>query len=277
MPITTDTAPRITPPGLTTESSSPTTSPATSAPILDGNAVVVGNGVPKEGPAPAGSAPDIQAPETSSISPFEMSEEQAQMFMALLIRLLQLAGLMQENQAQNMKNRQGANEQVFSSQIKAAEETRTKNRINAWAGIAAGGLALAAGAFSIRQLSQAGVKTTEFSKLSGAKTSESGVSALSDAAKTQMKSLGREIDQLNTKAQTITAGANAMGTTGTSMGQMASSQSEYEAAAKEALANLQRKGAESIDQAVSSNQSLIDKLSVEMVASLKSVVMAAVR
>jgi hypothetical protein len=277
MSITTDTAPRITPPGLSPESTTPIASPTTSTPILDGNAVVVGNGVPKDGPAPAGGAPEIQAPETGAVSPFAMSDEQSQMFMALLIKLLQLAGVMQETQSQNMKNRQGANEQVFSSQMKAAEETRTKNRINAWAGIAAGGMALAAGAFSIRQLSQAGAKTTEFSKLSGAKTTESGVSALTDATKTQMKGLGREIDQLNTKAQTITAGANAMGTTGNSMGQMASSQSEYEAAAKEALANLQRKGAESIDQAVSSNQSLIDKLSVEMVASLKSVVMAAVR
>lgn len=278
MPINTETALRITPPVTGTDTTAPTITPTTQAPILDGNAVVVGNDIPKSGAAPTGSAPEIEAPETNAVSPFAMSEEQSQMFMALLIKLLQLAGLMQETQAQNMKNRQGANEQVYSSQIQAAKDTQSKNRSSAWAGLAAGGMAMAAAGFSGFQLFKAGSKTAEFSKLSGAtKSSETGVSAISDAAKTSMKGLGREIDQLNTKAQTITAGANAMGTTGTSIGQMAGSQSEYEAAAQDALANLQRKGADSIDQAVSSNQSLIDKLSVEMVASLKSVVMAAVR
>jgi hypothetical protein len=58
---------------------------------------------------------------------------------------------------------------------------------------------------------------------------------------------------------------------------MAASQREFEAASKEALANLQRKGGESLDQAVSSSQAIMDKFSSELVASLKNVLMAAVR
>jgi hypothetical protein len=362
--------------------------PQTGKPILDGNALHVGNGVPKNDGAGTNSTPEISEP--ASVSIFEMSEEQSQMFAKLLMKLLQLSGIMLETQAQNLKNRQSANENVYSSQLKAAEETLSKNRINAWVGIAAGGLTLAAAGFSVKQLSGAGSKTTEVSGLSKKQTglmeeqaslvskggklnaSESAklknineeietlgtqyeklgndIKALKtekavlektvnlgDAQKTrltqldkdindlgpryekigkdidqlqldkntllsnvsnldpadkaalskleveiknlgnQSKTVGREIDQLNTKAQTITAGANAMGNTANASGQMAASQSEYEAAANEALANLQRKGAESIDQAVSSNQSVFDKMSSEMVASLKSVMMAAVR
>jgi len=249
--------------------------PQTGKPILDGNALHVGNGVPKNDGTGTNSTPEISEP--TSVSIFQISEEQSQMFANLLMKLLQLSGIMMETQAQNLKNRQSANENVYSSQLKAAEETLSKNRINAWVGIAAGGFTLAAAGFSVKQLGVAGSKTKEFSKLSGATKAENGVTAVSDASKNTMKGLGREIDQLNTKAQTITAGANAMGNTANSSGQMAASQSEYEAAANEALANLQRKGAESIDQAVSSNQSVFDKLSSEMVASLKSVMMAAVR
>lgn len=270
---------------INTDSIKPTTLPVIDSgsgissqiakPILDGNALHVGNGVPKSEGAGANATPEISEP--AKVSIFEISEEQSRMFADLLMKLLQLSGIMLETQAQNLKNRQSANENVYSTQLKAAEETLSKNRTNAWVGIAAGGMTLAAAGFSVKQLGAAGSKTQEFSKLSGATKAENGVSVLSDASKNTMKGLGREIDQLNTKAQTITAGANAMGNTSNSAGQMAASQSEYEAAANEALANLQRKGAETLDQAVSSNQSVFDKLSSEMVASLKSVMMAAVR
>lgn len=242
--------------------------------ILGGSSVTSGENVPKNDNG-LGELPQLDPPvRVNSAAP---SDDQLNMFMNLLLKLLQLAGQMMETQAQNFKNRQNANENVYKSQIGAAQETLTKNRTNAWVGLAAGGMALGAAAYSFKQLGSAGSKTTEFVKLSKPEKMADGVSALSDSSKVAMKGLGREIDQLNTKAQTITASSNAMGNTATSSGQIAASENEYKAAAEEALANLQRKGAESLDQVVNSGQSVIDKLASEMVAILKNVMMASVR
>jgi hypothetical protein len=103
------------------------------------------------------------------------------------------------------------------------------------------------------------------------------VNAVSADSKLQIKGLGREIDQLNTKAQTFTAGLNAVSSTANSGAQIASANQEFEAAAKDALANLISKGAQSLDQGVTSNQAVFDKFASELVSTMKSVMTAAVR
>ena len=235
----------------------------------------------KNGNAEGTGAPQIDAPPAQKTdSPFALTEEQATTFMNLLLKLLELAGEMMKTQAENMKNRQVANEAVYNSSIKAAENTLSKNRTNAAVGIAAGGLTLVASGFALKQLGSSATKIKEFTNISKGSTSgagETGVSAVSDASKLQLKGLGREIDQLNSKGQTIAASATAVGNSATASGQMAAANDEYEAAALEALANLQRKGSDSIDQAINSSQSVIDKVSSEMVASLKNLAMSAVR
>lgn len=271
MEITTDTSNRITPPVLDPITTGTT---STDKSILTGNALQIGEGVPKAVGNGNDPTPDISKP--ASVSPFGFSDEQGATFANLLLKLLQMAGDMLEIQAQTLKNRQSANENVYDAQISAAKETLTKNRTNAWVGIAAGGMTLAASGFALKQTVVAGSKTGELSKMSKPQTGE-GVTAVSDASKLQMKGLGREIDQLNTKAQSIAAGANAMGATANSGAQIASANNEYEAAAKEALANILSKGAQSLDQSLTSNQAVFDKLSSEMVATLKNVMMAAVR
>jgi hypothetical protein len=271
MEITTDTTNRIVPPVL-----DPTTSgnSVTDKTILGGNALQVAEGVPKSDGNGTSLNPEISKP--TSVFVFGFSDQQGATFANLLLKLLQMAGEMLEIQAQNLKNRQSANENVYQSQLDAAQATLAKNRTNAWVGIAAGGMTLAATGFALKQTVNAGSKTGELTKMSKPQAGD-GVNAVSDSSKLQIKGLGRDIDQLNTKAQTITAGANAMSSTANSGAQIASAGKEYEAAAKDALANLLSKGAQSLDQAVTSNQSVFDKLSSEILATLKSVMMAAVR
>jgi hypothetical protein len=261
---------------VSTPSTLPTTplQPSNTGNVLPGNSVTLQNDVPKK-EGGLEEVPKLDPP--IALTAADISEEQFNQFMALLMKLLQLAGEVMETQAQNLKNRQSANMNVYQSQIGAADANLSKNTLNAWMGIAAGGLALAASAFSFKQLASAGSKTAEFAKLSKPGGGTESVTAVSDSSKLTLKALGREIDQLNTKAQTTTAAANASGSLLTSSGQMAASQRELEASSKEALANLQRKGAESLDQAVSSSQAIIDKFSSDLVASLKNVSMAAVR
>lgn len=257
-----------------------TTLPTGEKPIIDGPSVTQGTTVGKTGNTEGAGAPQIEAPPAQKTdSPFTLTDEQATTFMNLLLKLLQLAGEMMETQAENMKNRQAANTNVYNSSIDAAKSTRTKNVTNAAVGIAAGGLTLVAASVALKQLGSSASKIKEFTKISKgqAGAGETGVTAVSDASKLQLKGLGREIDQLNAKGQTISAAATSLGNTAVAGGQMGAAIEEYKAAALDALANLQRTGAQSLDQAVTSSQSVIDKLSTEMVASLKNLAMSAVR
>jgi hypothetical protein len=271
MEITTDTTNRITPPVL-----DPTTTGTTSADknILTGNALKIGEGVPKTDGSGNTSIPDI--PKSATVSAFSVSDDQANLFATLVLKLLQMAAAVLEIQAQNLKNRQTANESVYSAQLQAADATRTKNRTNAWVGLAAGGVTLVGAGFAFKQTISAGAKTVELSKMTKPQTGE-GVNAVSADSKLQIKGLGREIDQLNTKAQTFTAGLNAVSSTANSGAQIASANQEFEAAAKDALANLISKGAQSLDQGVTSNQAVFDKFASELVSTMKSVMTAAVR
>lgn len=274
--ITTDTTQRISfDKGVTA-----TTLTTGEKPIIDGPAVTQGTTVGKNGDTEAAGAPQIEAPPAHKMeSPFALTDEEATSFMNLLLKLLELAGEMMKTQAENMKNRQAGNEEVYKSSIKAAESTLSKNRTNAIVGMAAGGLTLVASNFAMKQLWSSATKIKEFTNISKGQAGigETGVSAVSDASKLQLKGLGREIDQLNTKGQTISAAATSIGNTATASGQMAAANSEFEAAAQEALANLQRKGVDSMDQVINSSQSVIDKVSSEMVASVKNLAMSAVR
>jgi hypothetical protein len=235
--------------------------------------------VGKAGNTDGAGAPQIDAPPAQKTdSPFTLTDEQATTFMNLLLKLLQLAAEMMKTQAENMKNRQSSNQAVYNSSMSAAESTLSKNKTNAWAGIIAGGLTIAAGTFALKQLGSSATKLKEFTNVSRGQAGAggTGVSAVSDASKLNLKGLGREIDQLTAKGQSVSAIATAMGNTGQATGQMFASKDEFEAAALDALANLERKGSDSLDQAVSSNQAVIDKFSTEMVASLKNLAMSAV-
>jgi len=257
-----------------------TTLPTGEKPIVDGPSVTQGTTVGKTGNTEGAGAPQIEAPPAQKTdSPFTMTDEQASTFMNLLLKLLQLAGEMMETQAENMKNRQNANYKVYTSSIDAAQSTRTKNITNAAVGMAAGGLTLAASGVALWKLGSSAAKIKEFTNISKGQSGvgETGVSVVSDASKLQLKGLGREIDQLNATGQTISAVASSIGNTAVAGGQMGAAIEEYKAAAADALANLERTGAQSLDQAVTSSQAVIDKLSMEMVASLKNLAMSAVR